>query len=71
MPDYRFTFTKTTDIIVEANTEHEAWVQALTVDPNAVPADWDIKLNESIKTDVPITEGPVEIDIWDAPDPEL
>jgi hypothetical protein len=71
MPDYRFTYTKQTDIIVEAATEHEAWVQAMSLDPNSVPSDWDIKLNESIKQELPLNAGPVEIDEWDPPDRDL
>jgi hypothetical protein len=68
MPDYRFTFTKQFDMIFEAQTEHEAWVQATTLLPDHVPGDWKIKLNEHTIDPTPLNQGPVEIDEWDIPD---
>jgi hypothetical protein len=70
MPDYKFTFQKTFDLYFEAATEHEAWVQAMSANPDVIPCDWDIKLNESWAAEPPaIDEGPVEVDDWPAPDP--
>ena len=66
MPDYKFTFYKTIDVVFEAGTEHEAWVQAMTFDPNLLPTDWDVKLNDSVaKKPQPLDQGPVEVDDWD------
>ena len=68
MPDYKFTYIKIVDMVFEAGTEHEAWVQAMTFDPNILPTDWDIKLNDSVAKkpqDLPLDQGPVEIDDWD------
>lgn len=72
MPDYKFTFLKKFDMVFEAGTEHEAWVQAMSLAPDTVPTDWDIKLNEHVASkpqDLPIDQGPVEVDDWDF-DPE-
>ena len=64
MPDYKFTFSKTTDLYVEAQTEQEAWVQAMTINADVIPLEWTIKLNESFAVEVPLDQGPVEIDDW-------
>ena len=69
MPDYRFTFSKKFDLFFEAATEHEAWVQAMTANPDLIPNDWVITLNESTRSEpLPLDQGPVEVDDW--PDPE-
>jgi hypothetical protein len=68
MPDYKFTYTKSFDMVFEASTEHEAWVQAMSMTPDIVPTDWDIKLNENVASkpqDLPLNQGPVEVDDWD------
>ena len=71
MPDYKFTFQKKFDLVFEANTEHEAWVQAMSADPGVIPIDWDIKLNETFKpADLPLDQGPVEVDDWGPIEPD-
>ena len=53
-------------MVFEASTEHEAWVQAMTLKPDIVPGDWEVKLNEQFKPPpVHLDQGPVEIDDWD------
>ena len=66
MPDYKFTFSKTTDLYVEAQTEQEAWVQAMTMNADSIPLEWTIKLNESSAAgrELPLDQGPVEVDDW-------
>jgi hypothetical protein len=68
MPDYKFTYTKVVDMVFEAGTEHEAWVQAMTFNPDLLPEDWAIKLNESVAKEpqnLALDQGPVEVDDWD------
>lgn len=69
MPDYKFTFSLSGDIVIEAATEHEAWVQAAQLNPRTVITDdWTIKLNESFNVAPPLNQGPVEVDDWDIPE---
>jgi hypothetical protein len=72
MPDYKFTFHKQIDLVIEAATEHEAWMQANAIDPSMLAvAEWDVRLNETFTASPPpIDQGPVEIDDWPAPDPQ-
>ena len=55
-------------MIFEAQTDHEAWIQATTLTPDHVPGDWKIKLNEHVNPPMPLDQGPVELDDWDIPD---
>ena len=68
MPDCTFTFTKQFELSFEAQTEHEAWVQAMTFSADTYPTDWAVKLKESVakkQQELPIDQGPVEVDDWD------
>ena len=68
MPNYTFTFTKTFDLTVEAQTDHEAWLQAMSFTPDSMPSDWDIQIKGTqVPKEVPIDQGPCEIDEWDPP----
>lgn len=73
MPDYTFTFTKTFDLNFEAQTEHEAWVQAMTFTADSMPSDWEVKLKEHVaeKPQLPLDQGPVEVDDWDIPEDDM
>lgn len=64
MPDYNFTFYKKVQVVIEAANENDAWIKIAQLNPDTLGADWEVDHSAAIKTEIPLDQGPVEIDDW-------
>jgi hypothetical protein len=65
MSDYKFVFTKTIEVVIEAANENDAWMRIAQIDPETLGATWEIHDQSSAaKAEIPLDQGPVEIDDW-------
>jgi hypothetical protein len=67
--DYKFKFTRSAELIVEADNEDAAWALVAQLNPDTVATGWDIVLDTEPPVEPAIDQGPAEIDDWDASDP--
>ena len=69
MPDYKFKLTKTTDLVIAAGSEGEAWQEITKVNPDLLGLQWAVELIP-FKQEVRPDTGPSEFDDYDSP-PDL
>lgn len=64
MHDFKFTFVKKVEIVIEADNENDAWMKVAQLNPEMLGAEWEITQGSSVKEEIPLDQGPVEIDDW-------
>jgi hypothetical protein len=65
MSNYSFVFTKSIEIVIEASSEDEAWTKIAQINPETLGAEWEVAAKSTlVKEEIPIDQGPVEIDDW-------
>ena len=58
MPEYKFTVTKSVDLIIPADSEDAAWLQMASMNPELLGAEWTINLTTPSQISQRIADGP-------------